>query len=94
MSGQLEGIGAQLQEKDGYITVTRIVPGSASYRQGELEEKDKILKVAQEKGDPVDVTDMRLDDAVKLIRGKKGTIVRLIIKKISGVIKELSLIHI
>ena len=91
MSGQLEGIGAQLQEKDGYITVTRIVPGSASYRQGELEEKDKILKVAQEKGDPVDVTDMRLDDAVKLIRGKKGTIVRLTIKKISGVIKEIEI---
>ena len=51
MSGQLEGIGAQLQEKDGNITVIRIVPGSASYRQGELEEKDIIMKVAQEKGE-------------------------------------------
>ncbi|GAB5539892.1 MAG: carboxy terminal-processing peptidase [Salibacteraceae bacterium] len=91
MSGQLEGIGAQLQEKDGYITVTRIVPGSASYRQGELEEKDKILKVAQEKGEPVDVTDMRLDDAVKLIRGKKGTVVKLTIKKMDGVIKEIAI---
>ena len=71
MSGQLEGIGAQLQEKGGYITVTSIVPGSASYRQGELEKKDKILKVAQAKGDAIDVVDMRLDEAVKLIRGKK-----------------------
>jgi carboxyl-terminal processing protease len=93
MSGQLEGIGAQLQEKDGFIKVTNIVPGSASYRQGELEEEDLILKVAQGSGDPVDVTDMRLDEAVKLIRGKKGTEVRLTIKKISGVIKEISIIR-
>ena len=93
MSGQLEGIGAQLQEKDGYITVMKIVPGSASYRQGELEEKDIILKVAQEKGDAVDITDMRLDDAVKLIRGKKGTTVRLTVKKLSGAIKEVPIVR-
>jgi carboxyl-terminal processing protease len=93
MSGQLEGIGAQLQEKDGFIKVTHIVPGSASYRQGELEEEDLILKVAQAKGEVVDVTDMRLDDAVKLIRGKKGTEVRLTIKKISGVIKEITIVR-
>ncbi|HAW20153.1 MAG TPA: tail-specific protease [Flavobacteriales bacterium] len=91
MSGQLEGIGAQLQEKDGLITVTSIVPGSASYRQGELEEKDKILKVAQAKGDAVDVVDMRLDDAVKLIRGKKGTEVRLTVKKVSGSVVEIAI---
>ncbi|GAB4379161.1 MAG: carboxy terminal-processing peptidase [Salibacteraceae bacterium] len=93
MSGQLEGIGAQLQEKDGYIKVVNIVPGSASYRQGELEEGDIILKVAQGDEEPVDVTDMRLDDAVKLIRGKKGTEVRLTVKKIDGVIKVISIIR-
>lgn len=93
MSGKLEGIGAQLQEKDGNITVIRIVPGSASYRQGELEEKDVILKVAQEKGDAVDISDMRLDDAVKLIRGKKGTKVILTIKKLSGAIKEIAIVR-
>ena len=91
MSGQLEGIGAQLQEKDGDITVIRVVPGSASYRQGELEEKDIIAKVAQEKGDAVSITDMRLDDAVKLIRGKKGTKVRLTVKKLSGAIQEIAI---
>ncbi len=91
MSGQLEGIGAQLQEKDGDITVIRIVPGSASYRQGELEEKDIITKVAQEKGDAVSITDMRLDDAVKLIRGKKGTKVRLKVQKLSGAIQEIAI---
>lgn len=81
MSGKLEGIGAQLQEKDGYIKVTRIVPGSASWRQGELKEGDLILKVGQAEAEPVDITDMRLDEAVQLIRGKKGTEVRLTIKK-------------
>lgn len=84
MSGQLEGIGAQLQEKDGYIKVSNIVPGSASWRQGQLKTGDIILKVAQGAADPVDVVDMRLDDAVQLIRGKKGTEVRLTVKKPDG----------
>lgn len=93
MSGQLEGIGAQLQEKDGAIKVVMIVPGSPSYRQGELEEGDIILKVAQEGKSPVDVSDMRLDEAVELIRGKKGTKVHLTIKKINGLIKEITLVR-
>lgn len=91
MSGQLEGIGAQLREKDGYIKVENIVPGSPSYRQGELEEGDLIIKVAQEGEEPVDVTDMRLDDAVKLIRGKKGTVVTLTVKKINGSIQDIAI---
>lgn len=81
MSGQLEGIGAQLQEKDGAIKVSSIVPGSASYRQGQLKAGDVIVKVAQGEAEPVDITDMQLDDAVQLIRGKKGTEVRLTVKK-------------
>lgn len=91
MSGQLEGIGAQLREKDGYIKVENIVPGSPSYRQGDLEEGDLILKVAQEKEDPVDVVDMRLDDAVKLIRGRKGTVVTLTVKKLNGAIQDIAI---
>ncbi|MCX6272007.1 MAG: carboxy terminal-processing peptidase [Bacteroidetes bacterium] len=84
MSGQLEGIGAQLQEKDGYIKVAGIVPGSPSWKQGQLKEGFIILKVAQGNAEPVDVVDMRLDDAVKLVRGKKGTEVRLTVKKPDG----------
>ncbi len=84
MSGRLEGIGATLQEKDGYISVTRIVPGSASWKQGDLEAGDVILKVGQGAAEPVSIEDMRLDDAVKLIRGKKGTEVRLTIRKLNG----------
>lgn len=81
MSGQLEGIGATLTDKDGYITITSIIPGSACWRQGELKEGDVILKVAQGDEEPVDIIDMRLDNAVQLIRGKKGTEVRLTVKK-------------
>ncbi|OQX97538.1 MAG: hypothetical protein B6I24_08475 [Bacteroidetes bacterium 4572_128] len=73
MSGQLEGIGATLQSSDGYIKIVRIITGSPSWKQGELKNGDLITKVAQADGEPVDVIDMRLDDAVQLIRGKKGT---------------------
>jgi len=93
MSGQLEGIGAQLTQKNAYIEVIRIVPGSPSWKQGELQIGDIILKVAQGDDAYVDVVDMRLDDAVKLIRGKKGTRVRLTIKKLDGLIKEITLIR-
>jgi carboxyl-terminal processing protease len=93
MSGQLEGIGATLQEKDGYIQVSAIVPGSASYRQGELQEDDVILKVAQGKDEAVDIVDMRLDDAVKLIRGPKGTEVRLTVKKSDGSTKIIPIVR-
>lgn len=85
MRGSLEGIGATLREEDGYIKVVRIIPGSAAYRQGQLEAEDIILKVAEgAKGDPVDITDTRIRDAVALIRGKKGTEVRLTVKKPDG----------
>jgi carboxyl-terminal processing protease len=81
MSGKLEGIGAQLQEKDGFLKVAAIVPGSPSYKQGQLKAGDIILKVAQGDAEPVDVTNMKIDDAIKLIRGKKGTVVKLTVKK-------------
>ncbi len=93
LSGRLEGIGAQLQEKDGYIKVSRIVIGSACWREGQLQAGDIILEVGQGKDDPVDIVDMRIDDAVKLIRGKKGTEVRLTIKKIDGSIIVIPIIR-
>lgn len=87
MSGKLEGIGAILREDNSYIKVERIVPGSASWKTKEVEAEDIILKVGQGKEEPVDVVDMSLRDAVKLIRGKKGSEVRLTIKKPNGLIK-------
>ena len=73
----LEGIGVQLQDREGVAVVQQIMPGSAAKREGTLREGDKILEVAQEKGDAVDIAEMDLDDIVRLIRGKKGTKVRL-----------------
>jgi len=81
MRGSLEGIGATLREEDGYIKVVKVIPGSAADRQGQLHEDDIILAVGQGKEEVVDVSDMRLRDAVALIRGKKGTEVRLTIRR-------------
>ena len=93
MKGSLEGIGARLQEIDGVIKVVSIIPGGAAARQGELDAEDIILKVAQGDEEPVDIVGMRIRDAVALIRGRKGTIVRLIVKKPDGRIKEISIVR-
>ncbi len=94
MSGKFEGIGASLQEQiDGYIKVARIIPGSASWKQGQLKAGDVILKVAQADDEPLNIVGMRLDDAVQYIRGKKGTEVRLTIKKPDGSIVIIPIIR-
>lgn len=84
MSGSLEGIGAVLRERDHYTEVVEIVPGGASWRQGDLAAGDLILSVQQDTKEPVDVADMRIDDVVKMIRGPKGTVVRLHVQKPTG----------
>jgi carboxyl-terminal processing protease len=92
-TGQFEGIGATLTQRDGLIRVTNIVPGSASYRQGELKVDDVILKVGQGNEDPVDIVGMRVDEAVKYIRGKKGTTVKLTVRKPDGSIKVIPIVR-
>jgi carboxyl-terminal processing protease len=81
MSGQFEGIGARLQAKDGILKVSEIIVGSPSFKQGELKAGDEIHKVAQGTNDPIDITNMDMDDAIDLIKGRKGTEVRLTVKK-------------
>ncbi len=94
MSGKFEGIGASLRETpDGYIKVVKIIPGSAAARQGELQAKDVILKVAQGDEEPVDVVGMRIDEVVQLIRGKKGTEVQLTVKKLDGNIEVIPIVR-
>jgi len=93
MRGSLEGIGAELQEEDGFIKVKRIIPGGAAARQKQLVAHDIILMVAQGKDDPVDITDMRINDAVRLIRGAKGSEVRLTVKKANGQSTIISIIR-
>ncbi len=75
---QLEGIGASLQSEDGYTKVHKIIPGGAADKDARLKVGDKVVGVGQgTEGELVDVVDMKLSEVVKLIRGKKGTIVRL-----------------
>lgn len=92
-SGQLEGIGATLSPKDGYIRVVEVLPGSPAWKTGDIKKEDLIMKVAQAEEEAVDVYDMRLDEAVKLIRGPKGTEVRLTVKKPDGTIKIVPIIR-
>ena len=78
MKLELEGIGAALQNEDGYTIVHKIIPGGAADKDGRLRPKDKIVGVGQgPQGEVVDVVDMKLRDVVNLIRGKRGTLVRL-----------------
>ena len=94
MSGQLEGIGAILIQRDGYIKINRLIPGGPAWKQGELKAEDVILKVAQEEDkDPVAISHMALKDAVKLIKGPKGTQVRLTVKKPDGRISIIAIVR-
>ncbi len=93
MSGKLEGIGARLQKKNDYTEITELISGGPAWRGKELEPGDIILKVAQGKGEAVDVVGMRLDDVVKKIKGPKGTEVRLSVKKTDGTMKVISIIR-
>ena len=80
LGNQLEGIGATLQEDDGYITIQALVPGGAASRDGRLKVGDKIIAVDSGDGEgAIDVIDMELSKAVRLIRGKKGTLVKLFV---------------
>ncbi|NLN25886.1 MAG: carboxy terminal-processing peptidase [Bacteroidetes bacterium] len=94
MSGKLEGIGARLQKKNDYITIVEIISGGPAWRSDELKVGDAILKVKQE-GDEegTSIIGMRIDDAVKLIKGPKGSKVTLTIKHVDGSIEDKTLVR-
>ncbi|AGI25370.1 carboxy terminal-processing peptidase [Pseudomonas sp. MT3] len=77
MSLSLEGIGAVLQSDNDYVKVVRLVPAGPAEKSKQIATSDKIVGVAQGKGEMVDVVGWRLDEVVKLIRGPKGSQVRL-----------------
>ena len=94
MRGSFFGIGAQLKEDDGKIKIASLVGGGPAWKNGELKENDEIVKVAQGKEEPVDVTGYAVTDAVKLIRGaEKGSEVRLTVRKMDGSMKVISLLR-
>ncbi|MFK7833660.1 MAG: carboxy terminal-processing peptidase [Winogradskyella sp.] len=92
ISGKFEGIGARLQKKVDGIMVNEIISGGPAWRANELEVGDQILKVKQEdEKEPITVVGMRLDDAIKFIKGPKGTVVTLTLKKVDGTIQDISI---
>ncbi|MBO3099640.1 carboxy terminal-processing peptidase [Gelidibacter pelagius] len=92
MSGKFEGIGARLQKKMDVVTIIEIISGGPAWKNNELEAGDQILKVQQDDGEPsVNIVGMRLEDAVKLIKGPKGTDVILTVKKVDGTIEDLTI---
>ena len=89
MSGKLEGIGARLQKKNDYITIVEVISGGPVWRGEHLEVGDALIKVKQEdEEEAVSLVGMRVDDAVKLIKGPKGTKVTLTVKRVDGTIDE------
>ncbi len=93
MSGRFYGIGASLQYDDGNIKIASVLTGSPAFKSGEIQAGDVIQKVAQGKEEPIDLTGFSVTDAVKVIRGKQKTEVRLTVKKLDGTIKIISLIR-
>ncbi|APU67722.1 MULTISPECIES: carboxy terminal-processing peptidase [Christiangramia] len=93
MSGKLEGIGARLMKDSDNITISEVISGGPAWRSDELGEGDVILKVKQEdQNEGVSIVGMKLDDAVDLIKGPKGTKVTLTVrKKLMGNIEDVTL---
>lgn len=93
MSNQFYGIGAQLQQDDNGIKIASVVTGGPAWKSGAIVAGDIIIKVAQGSNEPVDVSGYGTDDAVKLIRGDKGTEVRITFKKQDGTTKTVALVR-
>lgn len=94
ISGTFYGIGAQLKEEDGKIKVASLITGGPAWKSGNIKINDEVIKIAQGKGEPVDVTGYAVTDAVKLIRGAaKNSEVKLTIKKVDGTIHVVSIIR-
>lgn len=93
MSGRFYGIGASLKAEDGNIKINTLVTGSPAWKSQQITVGDVVMKVGQGSEEPVDLTGFDVEDAVKLIRGKKNTEVKLFLKKGDGSIKMVSMIR-
>ncbi|MEP2238694.1 MAG: carboxy terminal-processing peptidase [Maribacter sp.] len=91
MSGKFEGIGARLQKKSEGAKIVEIISGGPVWRDQRLEVGDEIIKVGQNGEEPINIVGMRLDDAIKLIKGAQGTIVDLTVRKVDGSLDVVSL---
>ncbi len=93
MSGRFFGIGASLREEEGVIKIASVVTGSPAWKSQQVSVGDVVLKVGQGAEEPLDMAGYSTEDAVKVIRGKKGTEVRLTLRKTDGSTKVVVIIR-
>jgi carboxyl-terminal processing protease len=93
LSGSFYGIGAQLTYDEGNIKIASVLPGGPAQKSGDMEVGDVVVRVAQGKDTPVELAGFTVEDAVKIIRGKKGTEVRITLRKKDGTLKTLALLR-
>ncbi len=93
LSGRFYGIGAQLKDDDGAIKIASLITGSPAWKSKQVQPNDEIIKVAQGAGEPVDIRGYAVTDVVKLIRGGKGSEVKITFKKTDGSTQIVSLIR-
>jgi carboxyl-terminal processing protease len=94
ISGKFNGIGARLSKQEGGIKIVDIILGGPLWKDKKIEIGDEIIKVGEKNKEPVDVIGMRLEDAIKLIKGPKDTEVRLTVRKnINGEIKVIPVVR-
>jgi carboxyl-terminal processing protease len=93
LSGKFYGIGALIGETNGYLQISSVSPGGPAWKTGEVNDGDFILKIAEGDKEPVDVMGYDIPDGVKLIRGDKGTTVKLTLKKTDGTVKVVSIVR-
>lgn len=93
ISGRFYGIGAQLREENGIVKIAGLITGSPAWKSGKIQVGDEVIKVAQGNEPPVDVQGYAITDVVKIIRGSKGTEVKITFKKADGTTQVVAIIR-
>ena len=91
MSGKFEGIGARLSKRQEKVKIVEVISGGPVWKNNSLQPGDEILMVAQPNEDPIEISGMRLDDSIKLIKGPKGTNVILTVKRVNGTVENVTI---
>jgi carboxyl-terminal processing protease len=93
MSGTFFGIGAQLRDEDGKTKIVAVMTGYPAWKQGDLKAGDEVIKVAQGDSAAVDIQGFEINDVIKLIKGPKGTTVKLTVRHTGGAIQTIPIIR-
>ncbi len=93
ITGKFFGIGAQIGQENGYVKIAVVSQGGPAWKSGEVTDGDLIMKIGEANTEPVDVAGYDIPEAVKLIRGNKGTTVSLTLRKVDGTIKVVQIVR-